>query len=207
MSECRPLIEVLSEVPDFRQAQGKRHPLPAILALACAATLCGYRSYGAMAQWGKNYGRDLAHALGFPGGRTPAIGTLHTVLSGLDRMALERTLSGWAECVLAHLPRETDTRETDTQRAAPLQAIALDGKTLRGSKARGACDAHLLSAVSHGLGLTLFQEAVGDKTSEITAAQAVLSSLLLEGRVVTMDALLTQKAIARAVVSKGGTSS
>jgi hypothetical protein len=197
MSECRPLIEVLSEVPDFRKSQGKRHPLPAILALACAATLCGYKSYGAIAQWGKNYGRELAQALGFPRGRTPAIGTLHTVLSGLDRQALEKALSGWAECVLAHLPHKS---------AAPLQAIALDGKTLRGSKGQGACDVHLLSAVSHGLGLTLWQEAVGDKTNEITAAQTVLSSLLLEGRVVTMDALLTQKAIAQTIVDKGGIS-
>lgn len=199
MSEpvCRPLVEVLAEVPDFRCPRGKRHPLPAILALACAATLCGYKSYGAVAQWGRNYGPSLAQALGFPHGKTPAVGTLHTVLSGLDKRALEQALSGWAECVLAHLP----------QKAHPLQAIALDGKTLRGSKAQGACDVHLLSAVSHGLGLTLLQEAVSDKTNEITAAQSVLRALVLEGRVVTVDALLTQKAIARTVADKGGTSS
>ena len=202
MSDCRPLIEVLSAVPDFRQSQGKRHPLPAILALACAATLCGYKSYGAMAQWGKNYGRGLAQSLGFPSGKTPAVGTLHTVLSGLDRRALEAALSDWAECVLAHLPHKTGGTAYKTGGTA----IALDGKTLRGSKGQGACDVHLLSAVSHGLGLTLFQEAVSDKTNEITAAQAVLSSLLLEGRVVTMDALLTQKAIARSIADKGGTS-
>jgi hypothetical protein len=42
MSEkVRPLIEVLAEVPDFGRAAGKRHPLPAILALVCAATLGG----------------------------------------------------------------------------------------------------------------------------------------------------------------------
>ena len=49
---------------------------------------------------------------------------------------------------------------------------------------------HLLSAVSHGLGLTLFQEAVSDKTNEIGAVQTVLKALVLEGRIVTMsDAL------------------
>lgn len=196
LSDCRPLIEVLSEVPDFRRAQGKRHPLPAILALACAATLCGYKSYGAMAHWGRNYGRDLAQALGFPGGRTPAVGTLHAVLSGLDKTALEQALAGWAECVLSHLPHKTGGT-----------AIALDGKTLRGSRGQGACDVHLLSAVGHGLGLTLSQQAVDDKTNEITAAQAVLASLVLEGRVVTVDALLTQKALARTIAAKGGTSS
>ncbi len=48
----RPLREVLAELEDARQARGKRHPLVAILALVCVATLCGYRSYGAMAAWG-----------------------------------------------------------------------------------------------------------------------------------------------------------
>jgi hypothetical protein len=85
----KPLIEVLAEVPDFRRAQGKRHPLPAILALVCAATLCGYRSYGAMAEWGRHYGAELSAALGFKKGKTPSVGTLHAVLSRLDHHALE----------------------------------------------------------------------------------------------------------------------
>jgi len=36
-TSCRPLIEVLAEIPDFRKNRGKRHPLSSILALACVA--------------------------------------------------------------------------------------------------------------------------------------------------------------------------
>jgi hypothetical protein len=193
---CRSLVEVLSEVPDFRKSQGRRHPLGAVLALACAATLCGYKSYGAMAEWGKNYGSELAQALGFKDGKTPSVGTLFTIFSNLDKRALEAKLGAWAECVLHHLPGSVQQN----------CALALDGKTLRGSAGQGACDMHLLSAVSHGLGLTLLQEAVPDKTNEIGAVQTVLGALVLEGRIVTMDALLTQKDVARDIRAKGGTS-
>lgn len=44
---CPPLIDILSEIPDFRKAKGKRHPLSAILALACVAMMCGYKGYRA----------------------------------------------------------------------------------------------------------------------------------------------------------------
>ncbi len=47
------LMQVLSDITDNRQARGKRHSLSAILALSIAAMLCGYRSYSAMAEWGR----------------------------------------------------------------------------------------------------------------------------------------------------------
>jgi len=45
---------------------------------------------------------------------------------------------------------------------------------------------------------------VADKTHEITAVDTVLSQLVLPGRVVTMEALLTQTAVAEAIVQAGG---
>ena len=61
----RPLIEVLAEMPDCRSNRGQRHPLAATLALACSALLCGYRSYTAIAEWGRGYGARLTCAVGF----------------------------------------------------------------------------------------------------------------------------------------------
>ena len=102
--QCRPLLAVLAEIPDARQARGKRHPLCAILALVCVAVLCGYRSYSAVAQWARIYPADLVRALGFTHPTPPCAATLCTVLRQLDRAEVEAKLTTWAEEVLASLP-------------------------------------------------------------------------------------------------------
>ena len=194
IAQPQPLIEVFAEIPDFRRCRGKRHPLPAMLSLACCAMLCGYRSYSAIAEWGHNYGTSIAQALGFTH-NTPCAATLHTVFRHVDRDTLEAKLGAWAEQVVVSLPTAPSAGEA---------AIALDGKTLRGSRKQGAPGVHLLSALSHRLGLTLAQQAVDDKTNEITQVETVLRQLVLKDRVVTMDALLTQRHVAQTIVDAGG---
>ncbi len=197
-----PLIEVLKQVPDFRSRHGRRYPLEAILSLGIAAMLCGYNTYGAMAQWGngamaqwgKNYGGELAMILGFKSGRTPSVETLFTVFSQVDKEAFNRVLFDWNEQVL-----------TELQGSKPvLRATSVDGKVLRGSAKQCALDPHILSAVRHELGLTRAQEAVSSKENEIPAMNRLLKHLVVKGEVLTMDALLTQKTIARDIVLKGG---
>jgi predicted transposase YbfD/YdcC len=85
-----------------------------------------------------------------------------------------------------------------------LEAVAVDGKTLRGSRKQGAANAHLLSALSQSIGLVLAQVAVEDKTNEINAMLELLANLVLPGRVITGDALLTQHKIVKAIVEHGG---
>ena len=75
MTQVRPLVEILAEIPDFRKKKGKRHPLPAILALACVAMMCGVKGYCAMAEWGRNYGEEISKALGFTHKKTPCAAT------------------------------------------------------------------------------------------------------------------------------------
>src|SRR5262249_42672717 len=194
VARCRPLIDVLAEIPDVRRARGKRHPLPAILALLVVATLCGYRSYSAAGQWARDYPRALVVALGFRHPTPPCAATLSTLLRRLDRARVEAALTAWAEAALAALP--PSPTEDDP--------LAVDGKSLRGSRQQGALDAHLLSALSHRLGLTVGQQAVGDTGNEIGAVVPLLQALAREGRIFTLDALLTQRAVAGAIVEGGG---
>jgi predicted transposase YbfD/YdcC len=190
----QPLIEVCAAIPDFRCGRGKRHPLPAILSLACCAMLCGYRSYSASAAWGRHYGTRIAQALGLTHS-TPCAATLHTVFRHVDRDTVEATWGAWAEAVVVSTPGAPSAGEA---------AGALDGKTLRGSHKQGAPGGHLLSALSHHMGLTLAQQAVDDKTTESTQVETVLHQLVLKGRVLTRDALLTQRQVAQTIVDAGG---
>jgi predicted transposase YbfD/YdcC len=194
IAQLRPLIEVFADIPDVRKSRGKRHPLSAILALSCSAMLCGCRGYGAIAEWGRNYGTHIATALGFMH-KTPCAATLFTIFGRLDREAFEASLGAWADSVVAH---------SEAVPEAEQEAMAVDGKTLRGAKKHGAPGTHLLSVLSHRFGLTLTQQAVDTKTNEITAIQSVLEQIVLQGRVLTMDALLTQRQVAQTIVDKGG---
>jgi predicted transposase YbfD/YdcC len=58
--------------------------------------------------------------------------------------------------------------------------------------------------VQHGSGTTLAQDQVANKRNEITAVPALLAGRDLTDTVVTMDALLTQRALAQQIVDQGG---
>jgi DDE_Tnp_1-associated len=112
----RSLQEAFAQVPDPRSPHGRRHPLPAILALATAAMLSNAHSLYAIAQWGRLQSPEVVHALGFTRDQTPTVSSLHLVFKRLDVEALEVALAGWAQ---RHLGDDGE-------------AIAIDGKALRG---------------------------------------------------------------------------
>ena len=83
-------------------------------------------------------------------------------------------------------------------------SVTIDGKTLRGTKKQGGDYYHLLSAFSTRFGITLYQEPVDVKSNEIPGVIELLKGIAIKGKIFTMDALLTQKNIAKKVVSNEG---
>lgn len=184
------LLAHFAQIPDPRSRHGRRFPLLALLASACAAVLCGQTSYAAIAQWAHNQPPQFLQALGFF--RTPPTdGAYRYLFSLLDLAAFEAALSAW---VAGLVPADPDQ----------LRPTPLDGKTLRGSddKLRGA--AHLLSLLDGPTGGVLKQLAVDNKTNEHKAAFALLQGMVLRGRVITADAMSCHRDFAREIRERGG---
>jgi hypothetical protein len=190
------LVPYLQAVPDPRQASGRRHPLAAILALACAAMLAGCDSLLAIAEWGRDphAGAPLAQRLGFTQERTPCVATLHRVFKRLDVAAFERAVGSW-----------TATASTALSDADGPVAVAIDGKVLRGSRQPSVPAIHLLGAFGQELGLVLAQTAVAPGSDEGGALPALLAEVVLDGRILTLDAGFTERPVADAILAKGGT--
>ena len=75
---------------------------------------------------------------------------------------------------------------------------------MRATHKQDATTSHLLSVVSHELGITLTQRSVSDKTNEIPISTEILETFDVRGKVITTDALLTQRAFCEKVVEMGG---
>jgi predicted transposase YbfD/YdcC len=188
------LKDALADVPEFRQAQGRRYELLPVLLLCCVAVMCGARSQAAIADWGQNYGARWLSRLGIRRPRGPSQPTLHRIFKGLDCARLEQCVTAWVEQVLAACAAP----------AAALEGLAVDGKSLRGSAQQGAAESHLVSALSHRLGVVVAQLGVADKSHELGHLEPLLGALVLEGRVVTADALHTHAEVAHSIISRGG---
>lgn len=185
------LLECLAQIPDPRSRKGRRHPLPAILSLAVLAMLTGAKSYEAIAQFGRDKGFALAHALGFTRGKTPCKATFSILFRRLDVAAFEAALSQW---IVPRLPPEA------------ARVIALDGKAARGSKDGEAPGHHLVAAYAADVRAVLAQIRVDAKTNEHKAALELLGVLPvpIKGRIITGDAAFCQRDLCEVIVDAGG---
>lgn len=173
----------LSSIPDPRRPQGRRHQLPIVLLLAILALCCGQTSYQAMEEWAKNYQNLLCEQVSFLCGHTPDAATFHRVFSRLDVEIFEEVLGNWLQQIV---PSEDG------------EGIAIDGKTISGT------GVHIVAAFTHTLQSVLFEMGTDIKGKELVVGPKVLKKISLRDRVVTGDAMFTQRKICEQIIKNGG---
>lgn len=180
------LIDLLATILDPRKKRGVRYSSVAMLALALCACISGVKSYDGMGDYAKSLPSDALRLLGFKRGKPPSESALRKFLQKLNPEEMDRKTGDW-------FLKQTTLKET---------AIAIDGKTLCGSHNGIKKAIQLLGAILHKEGVVVAQKKVRDKTNEIPMVKELLKPLDIEGAIVTLDALHTQKKTATYIVEK-----
>jgi predicted transposase YbfD/YdcC len=187
----RSLLEHFADIDDPREPWRVAHPLAEVLLLVVCGTICDCDDYEGIADWGEAnlpfLRRYLPYYYDVPGGRWLTI-----LMNRIDPGLFSAAFSAWV-------------RETWPDRPG---FVAIDGKTSRRShdRAPGAPPLHLVSAFATTARLVLGQEAVADKSGELTAIPLLLERLGQDGglkdAVVTIDAIATNATIASAILAQ-----
>jgi len=178
----------IKEIEDGRIPGMTTYPLDEVLLTVLAGLLCRMEDFEEIAMFGEEQLDWLRRILPFAHGVAPAQ-TLRGALRTLDPKALKRAFDSWVASLQAKLSGQDPG------------VVAIGGKTLRGSK-QNKSGAGALHVVSHEAGLVLAARAVEGKGNEITAIPELLDMLTIDGAIVTIDAMGTQKAIAAKIIAK-----
>lgn len=181
------------QVPDPRSRKSLHYPMSGMLTLIACATMSRVaRGQRELATYGRTLSQHQLRALCFrpsarAGGKIlpPSEGTIFKILSLAPPAIVEQALLAWQEAVLGPLPEE--------------EMVTIDGKTLCSS---GGIE--IVNAYAPESGRWLGSEIVAEGSNEITAARKLLDKLDLEGRIVCLDALHTQRETACQAVQEGG---
>jgi predicted transposase YbfD/YdcC len=201
-SQYTNLRAALAAVPDPRCRRGQRYPWPVLLILIAAALVSGQQSLRAIGQWVAEHGSEVGPLVELPPGRVPSAATLRRAVRAVDLAALEGQLSQFVAALPAP-PPPPPSQSAPPPPSLPWTGLALDGKAVRGANRHGA-KVHLVGLVRHDDARVLRQVAVADKSNEITAAPRLLAGWDLRGTVTTVDAMLTQRALATQIQAQGG---
>lgn len=172
------------------RADNARHFLTDILVIAILAVMCGHDDYPGIVEYALDEQDWLKSFLPLPHG-IPSLSTFRRVFAMLRPSVLQEVMQRWSGELAGTLEGKQ---------------INFDGKTLRRSFESGwdKSGLHLVTAWCVQDNLVLAQQAVDEKSNEITAVPQVLKMLDIKGAIITVDALNTQKTIAEQIVKGGG---
>ena len=182
------LMDVWVGVRDPRQAKKVEHDLVEMLVVAVCAVLSGADGFVEIEAWAKEKLDWLRRYLKLERG-IPCHDTFGRVFAAIDPGEFGAAFLRWVGQVVPALSRE--------------EVVAIDGKTSRRSGKAGATPLHLVSAFAAQAGVVLGQRATAAKSNEKTAIPELLTTLALEGCLVTIDAMGTQPNIAQAIRDRG----
>ena len=135
-AQMQSLPAFFAEIPDPRRAQGKRHRLPTVLAIAAGAVLCGMRGYQAISDWAQSLGQKARRRFGcrWRKGRyeVPSEYVIRDVLIRVQPADLDRALRRWNELY-----------------AGEDESLAIDGKTMCNALDADGRQTHVMSVVGH----------------------------------------------------------
>lgn len=175
---------------DPRGAKGKRYSLVMLLAVIFLAKLAGKDKPDEIADWAKNHAQELAGLLGLKRTWMPSHSTIRRVFQSMVAEAeFERMAQAYHQ----------------QEQSGKGEVLAMDGKTLRGTRIIGQEDPdHVLSVYDVHDQCVLAQQRVDSKENEIVAAPRALEQVPLAGKIVTGDAIHTQRTLSEQIVAGGG---
>ncbi len=173
-------------IEDPRLGGNKKHYFGEILFIAVSSLVCGVQSFSGMVEFAHIQEQWLKKWIKLPNG-IPVKQTIINLFSLMD-------VQQFSQCVVEHIK--------DLHPKLAKQLIAIDGKTIRGSGKSGSEQEHCLSAWAADTGVTLALEFVQRKSNEIPAIPILLDKLELKGHVISVDAMGTQRVIAKKVRDK-----
>lgn len=179
------LMEVLEGIEDTRRSRSVIYPLHEVLIIMLLAVICGATSYAKVEMFGKSKERWLRTFLKLEYG-IPDACTFRNVIKEIDTQKLHMLFCEWMKSVVREL----------------YGVVAIDGKQARRTKDAKKRPLHVVSAFATECGLVLGQLACEEKSNEITAIPKLLEMLEIKGCIVTIDAMGTQTAIAKAIIDK-----
>jgi predicted transposase YbfD/YdcC len=177
-------------IGDPRHAHGKRYHLTTLLIIIFLAKLCGKDRPGEIADWAKHHAEALTKLLKLDRNWMPHHNTIRRVFHGiLDEAEFDRLAQEYSQ--------QEQTGEG--------QVLAMDGKALRGMRIAGQTGSdYVLSIYNVTEQQVVAQVAVDSKENEIVVAPRALEGVCVTGKIVTGDALHTQRAISAQIVERGG---